>query len=303
MRIVYMGNGSRGVACLRALLAKNEQVVAAVVHPGPRDQVEPGSVKELALRHAIPVSQPDRVNGTEFRDTLRTWKPDLVVMVGYNQILRKDILEIPPRGCLNLHGGKLPDYRGTAPLNWAIINGETRIGLSILFADEGIDTGDIVAETQFTIARSDTIREVVQRSLELFPDMLLGVLASLRSGAIRRMKQDPAAGAYYTRRYPRDGMIRWEFMSAVRVHNLVRALTRPYPGAFTFLDGKRLFVWKASLLEHSIQGIAGRVALRRGDGVVVIASDRGLLLEEVQIEGEEPRSASSLFRSMGVDLR
>jgi methionyl-tRNA formyltransferase len=302
MRIVFMGNGERGVACLRALIENGESIVGAVVHPGQGAPAQEETVRTLARRHQIPTIDPERINAMESMKGLLAWKPDLMVLAGYNQILQSPVINVAPLGCINLHGGKLPDYRGTAPLNWAIINGETRIGLSIIFVDEGIDTGDIIAEAEFQISIHETIREAVDRTLQIFPEMLLAVVKEIKSGCVMRVRQNPSGGTYYTRRYPRDGIIRWSSMSAFQVHNLVRALTRPYPGAFTFLNGKKVLIWRTSLLEEDIRGVPGRVAFLREEGTVVIAGDKGLMVHEIQVEDNDPVPSNTIFHRMGMDL-
>ena len=167
MRIVYFGNGSRGVKCLQTLVEHREEIIAVVGHPTPESDVV-ATGRKLGL----PVFQPEKVNDTSFADAMAELRPDLNVLAGYNQILRKRIIEIPNKGTINLHGGKLPEYRGTAPINWQIINGETTGGCSIIYVDEGIDTGDIIVQEPYEIGLEDDAATIMQKTIEIFPKLL-----------------------------------------------------------------------------------------------------------------------------------
>lgn len=288
MKILYLGDKNRGVVCLEALLKEGEDICGVV------SKYEP--LEKFAIKKNIPVFQ------SLFAHKIKEISPDLIVMAGYNQILKKEIIEIPKKGVINLHGGKLPQYRGSSTLNWMIINGETEGGVAVLFIDQGIDTGDIVAEQSFEIKRDDTIKEVVDKTDKIFPLLLIKVIKQIKNGTIRRKPQILEQGIYYHTRHPKDGKISWERFSAEKIYNLVRALTHPYPGAFTYFNNKKLFIWKALLLKENIQGIPGRVCLRRSPGVVVIAADRGLLITRVQLEGESECNVNDFFKRLPLDL-
>ena len=259
-----------------------------------------GSEPDMEPVAGCRVLRPDRVNHPDVITAVRALEPDLFVLSGYDQILRRELLGVPGRGTINLHGGKLPEYRGTAPINWQIINGERVGGCAVLFADEGIDTGDILDQRSFPIEPEDDAQSVLIKTLELFPGMLTGVLRRFQEGDVQGERQDLQAGAYYTRRYERDGKIDWRGMRAETVHNLVRALVPPYPGAFTERAGERIAILKSRIMEEAIHGIPGRVPLKRPSGVVVIAADRGLLVETVLVAGETV--AARDFFQIGEDL-
>jgi len=198
--------------------------------------------------------------------------------------------------------GELPQYRGSSTLNWMIINGETKGGVAIILIDAGIDTGDIIAKESFEIRPNDTIKEVIYKTDKIFPRLLIKVIRQIKNGTVKRKPQPPGKGTYYHTRYPRDGKINWERSSAKEVYNLVRALTHPCPGAFTYFNNKKLIIWKASLIEEDIRGIPGRVCLRRRRGIVAIAADRGLLITRVQPEGKSECDANDFFNHLSVDL-
>lgn len=303
MKIVYFGNNPRGVVCLERLIDNSENIVAVVAHPEKKTSDYHGrSVHDIAAGNGIPCRRPEKVNSIENIDWLKAFAPDLFVLSGYNQILRSGVLEIPEMGTINLHGGKLPQYRGVAPINWQIINGETTGACSVIFVDEGIDTGDIITQKEYDIALDDTAETIVDKTLVIFPNLLVDAIDLIKTKTLTPIRQDDAQGCYYTRRYPRDGQIFWRDMTAFQVHNLIRALVAPYPGAFTYRGGDKVTVWKASLLEQKVVGVPGRVVMRKKDGVVITAMDRGLLVEIVQPDNGEVVPARDYFTKLGEDL-
>ncbi len=298
MRIVFWGNSARGVACLERVLAEGFDVVAVV-----GQTTAPGAAREvldIARERNLPYYAPAQAGDPELLAALRDLRPDLFILAGYARILPPAVLAIPPHGSLNLHGGRLPEYRGGSPLNWQIINGEREIGISIIMLDAGIDTGPLVNERRIPLTGDMGYTEVQAATLRLFPDMLVEALRALAANTLRPRPQDESRAAYYTKRYQRDGLIRWERLTAVQVHNLVRALTAPCPGAFARRGGETIIIHCTRLLEETVHGPAGRVALRRGDAVIVCAADRGLLVEEVSVNGVR-QTAGAAFK-LGDDL-
>lgn len=301
MNIVYFGNNPRGVKCLTVLHAAGFNVAAVVVHHGASDKPEPASVHYLAKQYGLPVFDPKNVNSSEFLIELKKIKPDLMVLSGYNQILKREILAFPPKGTINLHGGYLPKYRGGSPINWQIINGETVGACAIIYVDEGIDTGDILAQETYPIGLDDTAGEITEKTLNIFPRLLIEVVNQIKSGAVKPIKQDLALGSYYCKRYPDDGRIVWDKMTAQDVHNLVRGLNGPsLQGAFTFLRDQEIIIWRTKLCSLSIKGIPGRIALKNEEGVIVLTKDSGVLITEIKL-GDDPRilSARDYFKICG----
>lgn len=303
MRIVFFGNNPRGAACLEKLISENEHIVAVVAHPINKIlPIEGKNVKTIAEVHKISYIQPRKINEPENVNWLKSFKPDLFVLSGYNQILRTDILSIPKNGSINLHGGRLPQYRGVAPINWQIINGEQKGEAVILFVDEGIDTGDIIISEEYDISIDDTAKTILDKTLKIFPELLIKAIKQIKNGKVKAIKQNPEEGCYYARRYPRDGRIDWKNKKAFEIYNLIRALVNPYPGAFTYYKGQKVIIWKASLLKETIKGIPGRVVLKRKNGVVVTAIDKGLLIETVQPENGEIMNSMDILTELGSDF-
>src|ERR1044072_273823 len=239
MKILFAGNKQRGTACLEALVAQGHDMVGVIAHPTKVHPPATGSVAAQALQLGLPLFQPDDVNTTPVLESLHKLEPDLTVLAGYGPIVRKEFIELAPRGCINLHGGKLPRYRGSSPMNWALINGDREYTLTIIRVDLGVDTGDILAERTFPITVDDTIRELQETANQVFPEMLADVIARIENQSIQPRTQDESQASYYPLRFPDDGLIWWDLLTAEQIHNRIRALTDPYPGAYTFFKRHR----------------------------------------------------------------
>ena len=301
MRIIYLGNNQRGITCLESLVKSHHEVVLAVAQTG-EEQGWYQSIDEKARELDIPIEISNKPNSPEFLKKIREDKPDLAVMCGYSRIVGREFLDIPKYGAINLHASKLPFYRGAAPLNWALINGEREIGLSIYQVDEGIDTGPIYAQRTFEVKEDDTIKNVLDKTLEIYPLLLIEVCDGIEKGSLKPIPQDLEQGTYFTKRHPKDGKLNFENMTASEIHNKVRALTHPYPGAFFVFEGKKYFIWESGKENRDYHGIPGRIGARHEDGVTVIAKDRGIRLKRVQKESEEETEAQKIFKRTGLDL-
>lgn len=298
MRLLFVGSKDRGVRCLDALCEAGHDVAVVITTPGSDpDAFWDDSVEERARSRDIPVHTPEDINDDAFVEELSALSVDLTVMSGYNQIMGESILAVPMHGTINLHAGELPTYRGGSPMNWAIINGESSGVATIHYATERVDAGDVLAERTYRIDDGDTIADVRDRTLDIFPGMLVDVVDEIERGAADPKPIDVSDGTYWGSRKPEDGQIRWAEMTARNVYDFVRALTHPYPGAFTTYDGERLYIWEASLTERTVKHTPGRVMMARGDGRVVAANDRGLVLERVQPAGGEERDAAGYLES------
>lgn len=298
MKILFIGSKDRGVRCLNALLEAGKNVVGVVTEDDDDpDAFWDESVARAANEHALNTYSPDNVNDKQFLSTLRDLDPDLVTMAGFSQVLGSDVLAIPDEGVINLHAGKLPEYRGGSPMNWAIINGEETGTATIHYATERIDSGRVLVEREFDIGIEETIADVRDKTLAMFPSMLVDVVGQLEAGTANPRENNVNSGTYWGSRMPQDGRIDWKVMSAKEVYDFVRALTHPYPGAFTTYEGRKLFVWDAELLDEEIKHQPGRICMKRGDGRVVAAKDRGVLLKTVQPAGtDEVDAATALDR-------
>jgi methionyl-tRNA formyltransferase len=294
MKILFMGNKDRGIKCLEAL--SEEDIVGVVAHHKP-DVSELGSMTTKAEEMGIEVIQPKRLNSNEPVNRIRELNPDLIVMAGYDYLVGGRILDVPGLGCINLHGAKLPEYKGSSVRNWVLVNNEIESASTIIYAGREFDSGDILGEQRFDILPKDTIKEVLDKSLGAFPPLLKRVVREIKTGKVNTVPQDKTEACYYHSLGPGySEPVDWKTMDAERVHGWVRALTHPYNAAYTTFDGKKLFLWKTSLLEENVKGIPGRLSYSVGSSVVVVAKDRGLLINRVQEEKGEEMSAKEYFK-------
>lgn len=280
MKILFAGNKERGIECLRLLAASGCEIVGVIAHPGGDRASHPGSVAAAAHDMGFRLFQPTNVNDGDSLAALRELKPALTVLAGYGQIVKPEFIGLAPMGCINLHAGKLPQYRGSSPMNWALINGEREFTVSIIRVDAGVDTGDVLAERTFPISLHDTIADLQRTANGAFPGMLLDVVRQLQKGPARARKQEEDGAAYYPLRFPEDGMILWDLYSAEQVHNRIRALTDPYPGAVTFHKGHRVKLIRSKLAQRLYCGEPGRIYLKNHNGLLVCAQDRCLWVQE-----------------------
>lgn len=290
-----------GCRCLEALLEIDEKILAVVTHADDsNEQRWFPSVAELARKHHIPVYMPEKVNDPSFVSMLAALEPDFIFSFYYRKILKPEILRIPKRGAYNMHGSLLPKFRGRACINWAILSGETKTGATLHVMEEKADTGDIAGQKEVSIEFKDTAMIVTQKVAEAAHDLLLDVVPLLRNGKVSHIPQNHAEATYFGGRKPEDGKINWD-EPAIKIYNLMRAVTHPFPGAFTFLKDKKLFVWGGEPDDGALvppDTLIGMVfdmdakkglAVRAGEGVFYIHS--------LQLEGEEEMSASEFYHA------
>jgi len=241
-RAVVFAYHNVGYRCLSVLLAHGVDVALVVTHrDNPKETIWFDSVAELAALHGIPVITPDNPNTPEVVEQIRDLQPDFFFSFYYREMLKRELLEIPKHGALNMHGSLLPKYRGRVPVNWAIIHGETETGATLHYMTEKPDNGDIVAQQAVPILPDDTALQVFQKVTVAAEIALNGVLPALLAGKAQTVKQDLSKGAYFGGRKAEDGVIEWS-QDAQTIHNLVRAVAPPYPGATTQLMNKPMRV-------------------------------------------------------------
>lgn len=292
MKIIYFGHNQRGLKCFQALVEKRIPVLALVVQEKPQTGTIAKQMVALAKKHKIPwICQLDPNKG-DFVSWMRFLKPDCLVLAGFTGILRKEALSVALKCSINLHGGRLPAYRGASVLNWQILDGNKKVGISVIEVSSGLDTGPILCQRSFSLSPEEDFNYVAAKSLELFPKMLIETLKKIEQGTIKKKPQKLLEGAYYFKRYPDDGRINWETMNAKTIFNLIRAVAPPAgPGAFTYRNKEKIIVAKASLIEDArFRGMPGRVGmaitLAGRTGRVVCAQDKALLIEKIFRSGK-----------------
>lgn len=299
-RIIFMGTPEFACPTLQTLIDRGENVVAAVTQPdrpkGRGQKLAPPPVKELALQHGIEVYQPQKVRTPEFIDVIRGLKPDLIVVIAFGQILPKALLDIPPHGCVNVHASLLPRYRGAAPLNWCIINGESETGVTTMVMDPGLDTGPMLLKRSTPINDREDIVSLHDRMSLMGAELLAETLDGLKSGSMIPEQQDDAQTCYAPLLKKEDGLINW-FSPAHAIHNQIRGMA-VWPGAYTFLHGEPLKILCARPGEGT--GVPGSV-LRASKNVLEIACQSGsLLIEELQLSGKKRLATASFLAGYQV---
>ncbi|GAT33889.1 methionyl-tRNA formyltransferase [Terrimicrobium sacchariphilum] len=290
LRIVFMGTGGIGVPSLRALVAEGHDVVAVYTQPdrpaGRDMKLRPSPVKLVAQELGVPVLQPERIRLPEEIEQLKALRADLAVVVAYGQILPKTVLETPRHGCWNIHASLLPRHRGAAPIQAAILAGDSQSGVTIMQMDEGLDTGPILVQEAFDLHRHETGGSLHDRLGVQAPSLLLQVLAKLQAGTLQMTPQDSELSTYAPKLSRENGRIDWTH-SAREIDRQIRAFT-PWPGAFTTIDqGGQAVVLKIhrSALTRNLRGEPGTVLKADRRGILVAAGEGGILLLQVQAPG------------------
>ena len=299
MRIVFIGTGEIGVPTLRALLNSEHEVVAVVTQPdkrvGRKQRIESPPIKKKIAKTRIPILQPARIKDQKATGEIRDFAPDVIVVVAYGQILPRDVLEIPRLACLNLHASLLPRWRGAAPIQAAIAAGDCETGITAMYMDEGLDTGDILLQRHVEILPNDTGGSLHDRLAQIAPEALLESLRLLSAGNAPRIAQDNARATYAPKLKREHGLIDWS-ESAEAIERKIRAYN-PWPGAFMKVDRQNLKVFSASVVD--LNGQPGEV-LRSDEDLIVATGKDALSLAEVQLEGKRRMSAAEFLRGHRV---
>ncbi len=235
-----------GYECLQALIQNDEYIMAVITHKDdPGEEIWFKSVAKLAAKYNIPVHTPESVNSPDWIAKIGSWAPDLILSFSYRNMIAEEILSVPRLGAFNMHASLLPKYRGHDPINWAILNGEKQTGMTLHHMAKQAAAGDIVDQEAVSIAKEDAVQEVFAKCAKAARSVLERQLDALTAGSAPRRVQDETQANYFGRRKPEDGRIDWT-ANADSIYNMVRALTQPFPGAFTEADGKKMFIWWAS---------------------------------------------------------
>ena len=311
MRIVFMGTPQFALPSLEALIEYGE-VRGVVTQPdrpkGRGRKVQASAVKAAAERYQLPIYQPTDLHHSEFMDWLREREPEIIIVVAYGAILPSKILQLPKKGCLNAHPSLLPKYRGAAPIEWAIIKGEKKTGITIILMNEKMDEGDIILQESVGIGPNDTAGVLGERLAPLAPKLLTESLEKIRQGKAVYMPQNDREATYAPPLKKEDGLIDWG-TSGQDIHNLVRGLNSR-PGAYTYLKGKRettLKVWETELVSHPTFPVQnsqpGKILeVIKDRGMVVATGDGTILLKEVQGEGGKRMSVSDYLKGHPLEV-
>ena len=303
MRIVFMGTPDFSVPALEALVEGGHEVVAAITQPdkpkGRGKAVLMTPVKEKAMELGIPVYQPVKVREPEFVEKLRQMEPDAIVVVAFGQILPKSILEIPRYGCVNIHASLLPKYRGAAPIQWAVIDGERESGVTTMFMNEGLDTGDMLEKEAVTLDTKETGGSLHDKLSAIGGRLILSTLNGLEDGTLNGTPQTDEGTCYAKMLKKSLGDIDWT-MDAAAIERLIRGLN-PWPSAYTCLHGKTLKIWDGDVLEREYGVEPGTVAEVAKDRLVVQTGQGSLAIRSLQLEGKKRMDAGDFLRGYAVE--
>lgn len=299
MRIVFMGTPEFAVPSLEALIKEGYEVVAAVTQPdrpvGRKKTLTPPPVKVCAQAHGVPVLQFERIRRKEGREALSALRPDLFVTAAFGQILSKAVLEIPQLGTINVHASLLPQYRGSAPINWCIINGERMAGVTTMMTNEGIDTGDMLLRDEAEIDENENAEELTERLSFVGAQTLLRTLRALEDGSLVRAPQNEEQASYQPMLTREMGEMDWS-RSAQQLHNQVRGLY-PWPGAYTQMDGGVLKVWTSRVSGLQADETPGTVVKADAKEGLFVACGTGVLqIVELQAPGSKRMNARDYLR-------
>ena len=302
--VVFMGTPDFAVPCLEMLCKENYHIKAVITQPdrpkGRGQKLVESPVKACALKHDLPILQPQKIKTPEFEAILEELNPDLIVVVAFGQILSKRILDIPRLGCINVHASLLPQYRGAAPLHWSVIRGEKKTGVTTMFMDEGLDTGDMLLTAEMDITDTTTTGEVHDTLQNMGAEVLSETIKQLIAGTAVRRVQNHEEATYAPLLTKELECIDWT-QSATNIHNLIRGLD-PWPGSYTICRNKRLKLWGSKVLAEDTNKEAGTIIRVENERLVVATGDGVIALTNVQPEGKKRMAAGDFARGYQITV-
>lgn len=297
MKIIFMGTPDFAVPCLEELIELNHEIVGVFTQPDKKKgrgyTLMAPPVKELALKHNLPVYQPVTLKTDDSIDLINSLQPDLIVVVAYGKILPESILNIPSKGCINVHGSLLPKYRGAAPIQWSVINGEKVTGITTMYMDAGLDTGDMILKSETTIGEEETSGELYDRLKIMGAKLLVETIDKLEKGTITREQQDNNQSSYAPMLDKSLSNIDWN-LRAETIHNLVRGLN-PWPVAMTTLESKNLKIYRTKVSNQVISLKPGEVKSIK-PFIVCCGENTAIEILELQLESKKRMKADDFLR-------
>ncbi|SEV91432.1 methionyl-tRNA formyltransferase [[Clostridium] fimetarium] len=298
MRVVFMGTPDFAAGTLVKIVESGHEVVGVFTQPdkpkGRGKEMSMSPVKQKALELNLSVFQPEKIRKPEVIEDIRQLKPEVIVVVAFGQILTKELLEIPKFGSINVHASLLPAYRGAAPIQWAVIDGLKKTGVTTMAMDAGIDTGDILMQRELTLHKKETGGSLFDRLSVIGAELLVETLTALENGTAIRTKQEDELSNYAKRLDKALGEIDFN-NSAENIERLIRGLN-PWPSAFTHIDGKTLKIWDADIVDEEYAGLAGTIVDINKQNFIVKCGERALQINEVQLEGKKRMTTDAFLR-------
>jgi len=305
MRVVFMGTPEFAVPALEALIEGGHDVVAVVTQPdkpkGRSGKMVYPPVKEAAVLKDIPVFQPIKIKEKEAVEVIKSYQPEVIVVAAFGQILPKEILDMPKHGCINIHASLLPKYRGAAPIQWAIIKGEKETGITTMYMDVGVDTGDMIDKLVIPIAEKETGGSLQDKLAKLGGTLILETLSKLQQGIAVREVQEDSISFYAKMLDKKMGNIDFN-QSAIEIERLIRGLN-PWPSAYTKLNGKLLKIWEADVEDTDCKEYAkaGEITDITENAIIVSTGNGKLIIKELQLEGKKRMNVNAFLRGYAVE--
>lgn len=303
MRVIFMGTPDFAVGTLEEIIAAGHEVVLVVSQPdkavGRSKALKYTPVKACALAHGIEVYQPERVRNEECIEYLRSYEPDIIIVEAFGQLIPKAILDMPRYGCVNVHASLLPKYRGAAPIQWAVINGDPVTGVTTMRMDEGLDTGDMIMKREVALREDETGGSLFERLSEAGAKLCVETMAAIENGTAVYTPQDHEQATHTKKIYKEMGSIDWS-RDAQTIECLIRGLD-PWPSAYTRLNDRTLKIWKAKVITGDSDMPPGCIVKADREGLLVQTGEGMLLLTEVQLEGKKRMSAEAFLNGCPVE--
>lgn len=302
MDIVFMGTPDFAAKALEEIINAGHNVILAVTQPdkpkGRSDKMVFSAVKEVALAHNIPVFQPCKIKEAEAVEELTKYKADIFVVAAFGQILSKEILDMPRLGCVNIHASLLPKYRGAAPIQWSVINGDEKSGVTIMKMDVGLDTGDILYVKEITLDKKETGESLFDKLAELGGEAIVEALPLIENGSLVPVPQDDSKSSYAKMLKKELGEIDFN-KSADVIERLIRGLNS-WPSSYTFINGKMLKIWDADVIDDNGTEMPGTISAVNHDSFVVKCGENSLKINEVQLEGKKRMLAKDFLLGYNI---
>lgn len=304
MKILFMGTPDIASGCLQELIDKKYDVIGVVTQPdkqvGRGKKIVFSPVKQVAIENNLPVYQPIKAKEKSFVDEIKDLNPDVIVVVAYGQLLSKEFLQIPTYGCINVHVSLLPKYRGAAPINWVIINGEEKTGVSTMFMDEGLDTGDVILQSEFDLDNEITAGELHDKMTVEGAKILCETLDLIKDGKANRTPQNHEEFSYAPIMDKNLGHVDFT-KSAREVHNLVRGVN-PWPSAYTTYMDKKMKVWKTKVLDEKSSKEPGTILKVDKEGIRVSTKDNVILISEIQMPNKKRMEVKEFIKGNNLEV-
>lgn len=304
MKILFMGTPDIASGCLQELIDKKYDIIGVVTQPdkqvGRGKKIVFSPVKQVAIENNLPVYQPVKAKEESFINEIKDLNPDVIVVVAYGQILSKEFLEIPKYGCINVHVSLLPKYRGAAPINWVIINGEEKTGVSTMFMDEGLDTGDVILQSEFALDDEITAGELHDKMTVEGAKVLCETLDLIKEGKTPRTPQNHDEFSYAPIMDKNLGHVDFS-KTAKEVHNLVRGVN-PWPSAYTTYMDKKMKVWKTKVLDEKSSKEPGTILKVDQDGIRVATKDNVILISEIQMPNKKRMEVKEFIKGNTLEV-